>query len=86
MKKKTLKGVRDIVKERWSDYGDPKVNIGRIAKWWSSYCGKDVTGVDVCLMMIMLKLSRELVKHKDDNMVDIIGYLKIAQMFFKEKK
>lgn len=59
---------------RQSDYGTPERNIGCIAKMWSSYLGVNISPRDVCSMMILLKVSREVNAPKRDNAVDIAGY------------
>jgi len=64
---------------RQSDYGDPGVNIERIAGMWSAYLGTEVTGEQVCWMMTMVKASRDLVKSKRDNLVDAAGYLGLIE-------
>lgn len=68
--------------ERNEDYGPMKDSFEATAKIWSTTLRKkliaDITPEEVCLLMIGLKLSREGFKHKDDNLVDIIGYAEIS--------
>ena len=56
----------------------------RTAKLWSIILNKEVTSEQVCLCMVALKLSRQIHKHKDDNLVDIMGYLEIINQIRKE--
>lgn len=67
--------------ERRRDYGTPLLNFLRIAIRWSVYlktklnANSIITPLDVAMMMIEMKVSREQQTHKDDNFVDIIGYV-----------
>jgi hypothetical protein len=40
---------------------------------------------DVALMMVALKLSRECNKHKEDNLLDIAGYIGTIEKIIKER-
>jgi hypothetical protein len=62
---------------RANDYGEN--SLPRIAQYWSTYLGKDVTGRDVANLMILLKVAREGHKHKRDNYVDICGYAAMGE-------
>jgi hypothetical protein len=65
-----------IANDREETYGDPGVNIRRIAALWSAYLGTPLTAADVCWMMVLHKASRA--KHKPDhtdNETDAIGYI-----------
>lgn len=66
--------------ERQADYGHPSVDLGRTAKFWSAYLGKELTIRDVCWMMVFLKASRDLNKSKRDNLVDACGYLRCVEL------
>jgi len=39
---------------------------------------------DVPMMMILLKVSRERHKHKDDNLADIKGYARTCEMLYED--
>jgi hypothetical protein len=69
-----------LVEERGSDYGHPKEDFGRTAKLWSAIKGIEFTADDVALFMICVKLSREVHKHKLDNLDDIQGYAETKKM------
>lgn len=76
--------------ERQDQYGDPEDSFGKIAEYWSTYIqsmvppkftGEDVIYLgakDVAMMMALLKIAREANQHKEDNIVDAIGYLALA--------
>ena len=72
-----LNGSRD------ADYGDCVENFARIARLASIMCGKEITPYDACNVLIAVKLSREAYKHKEDNIVDMIGYLEILNKLKK---
>lgn len=73
---------------RQENYGHPKVNHDRIAILWNAYLkaraldkdGKPMLvpeklkGEDVAIMMVLLKIAREIHTKKRDNLVDMAGY------------
>lgn len=61
---------------RANDYGEN--SLPRVAQYWSTYLGKNVTGRDVANLMILLKVAREGHAVKRDNHVDIAGYVALA--------
>lgn len=76
-----------IVEERGKSYdkGDPTgtANLTRIAALWSAYLGVQVTALDVCWLMTLLKSSRS---RQDggaspDHTLDARGYLELAERF-----
>ena len=69
----------NIVGERAEHYGDPRVNLDRIAGLWSAYLGHPITAHDVAQMMVLVKISRSKVAKHDDNYTDAIGYTEIAR-------
>lgn len=73
-----LKARELINGERQSEYGDPRESFERIARFWSVYLGHEVSGKDVAMMMVLLKMSREMSRHKPDNLVDMAGYVGLA--------
>jgi hypothetical protein len=85
-----LKEVSEVVAgARNKDYGPPSVNLDRrTAALWSVYlnlikCDDDlpmvIDGVDVCNMMILLKIARIIENGRvKDNYADIAGYAAAA--------
>jgi len=71
---------RLVNEDRSNQYGHPKENFEVIAKLWSIILQKPITSHQVALCMILLKVSREAYKHKRDNLTDICGFAKIAEM------
>lgn len=65
---------------RRSTYGHPLLNFARIASLYNTYFegrfsnGQFITPIDIVYLNIMTKIAREKQIHKDDNVVDIIGY------------
>jgi hypothetical protein len=66
-----LNGSRD------ADYGDAVMNFEKIADIASAILGYEITPVEAVVTLISLKLSREMYKHKRDNIVDCQAYLEI---------
>lgn len=69
---------------RSRDYGHPRENHQRIAAIWSVQLGpilkRPLTPREVALMMIGLKLAREINTSIRDNLIDIAGYVKCCAM------
>ena len=72
-----LKQAEEMVcGHREQDYGTPENNFDIIAKLWTAYSGYDFSGVDVAMMMALLKIAR--IKSgtmTEDSFVDGCGYL-----------
>lgn len=64
---------------RQRDYGHPLTNHQRIADIWNVVLGNKLTKPiqprEAALMMICVKISREVNTPKRDNIVDIAGYV-----------
>jgi len=65
---------------RQDAYGHPRDNYRRLAAMWSAYLGIEITPVQAVDMMIAVKLSRQANAPKRDNLVDIAGYARVAEM------
>lgn len=65
---------------RRQDYGGVRGSFDKIALTWSAVLGIEVTGEQVGLCMIGMKLVRESHAHKHDNLVDIAGYARCLEM------
>lgn len=68
------------VLDRQEGYGSPYDNHGRTARIWSAMLGIEVTARMVCLLNIAQKVSRDTNAPKRDNLVDIAGYARCAEM------
>ena len=82
-----LREIAEIVGgERSKDYGPPSLNLDyRTATLWNAYLKvaapayDSLDGVDVCNMMILLKIARIVEDSKvKDNYADIAGYAAAA--------
>lgn len=87
-------GQRSILQEaaelvggqRNSDYGHPAKDFAKTAAIWNGILatklapGASIEPADVALCMIGVKLSREVNRHKRDNLVDIAGYAQTIMM------
>lgn len=65
---------RTIGGPRRGEYGAAMESFRRIALTWSAVLGVEVTGQQVALCMVGLKVCREANGHKHDSLVDICGY------------
>jgi len=66
---------------RQESYGTPEACMRQIGRGWGAILGgADLEPTTVTLMMIWLKTVREANKHGRDNLVDIAGYVEIADM------
>lgn len=76
--------------DRSRDYGHPRQNFQRIADLWDVYLANQpgdelrITPQDVAAMMILMKIARQQHTPKDDNLVDIAGYVKCWDMLRDE--
>lgn len=87
-----IEELLDMKKER---YGDAIENMDTLSELWTVYLkrrgllkdGKKLSGADCCMMNVLFKVNREANKHTEDNenIIDIIGYTKIAQRFWENK-
>lgn len=70
--------------DRQGAYGGPEDSFGLIANLWTDYLdarGYMLTPRDVAKMMVLLKIARDTTgKPKRDNLVDIAGYARCAEM------
>lgn len=81
-----FKEAEDIIKgARRSEYGSPLHSCQHIAKMWNAYLKLDhvITAENVAFMMVLFKMGRESFKHKRDNLVDMLGYIGVAEMVQK---
>jgi hypothetical protein len=82
--------LRITTGDRQNSYGHPLEDFSRTAALWTSLLGEKlrskITPEEVALCMVCLKLSREMNKHKQDNLVDIAGYINCLHMLIEEKK
>lgn len=76
--------------DRQASYGRPEDNHGLTAALWTAFlqaraCGDpqraiEIDDRDVCILNILQKISREAFSPKRDNLVDIAGYARNAEM------
>ena len=76
---------KDLINgQRQQDYGSTEENFKTIAQLWTEYTGALITSVDVCCMMLLLKIAR--VKNgtgTEDCFSDMVGYATLAGELFK---
>ena len=93
-----LKEVSEVVAgARNKDYGPPKVNLDqRTAALWNTYLRTirskyhidiNINGIDVCNMMILLKMARTIEDPTvKDNYADIAGYAAAAWEIVEDRR
>lgn len=66
--------------DRRREHGDPKATHIHIAALWTAYLAdRRITGHDVAMMLLLVKVGRITTgNHNPDNYVDICGYAGIA--------
>lgn len=79
-----LEALEVINGQRIDQYGNPEDSFDIIAEFWSSYTGVPLKGKDVAMMMVLLKIAREMKTHRRDNIVDACGYLALKADMVKE--
>lgn len=68
-----------VLGDRNESYGNPAEDYAKVAKMWSGLLHpilkRDITPQEAILMMVLLKMSREVHSPKPDNIIDAHGYL-----------
>jgi len=65
--------------DREQTHGPKLENHQNIASLWSAYLGREISPLDVALMMALLKIGRtKCGSHNVDDYVDLIGYGAVA--------
>lgn len=78
--------AQDIVDgKRREDYGHPAENHARTAAMWSAYLGVPITPRQVCVLNILQKCSRDAHSATHDNLVDVAGWSRNAQLCTPEE-
>lgn len=79
--------------ERRHTYGDAKESTERIAKFWNVYLSDrldestaPLDAEDVAMMMVLMKVSRQMWSDHRDNLVDICGYAELANLILDEER
>jgi hypothetical protein len=67
-----------IVNERRKVREQPGPHFKRLAAVWSGILGTQITPEQCCMMLALLKITREWYMHDDDNVADAIGYLTLV--------
>jgi ribosomal protein L20 len=73
-----------VMGDRGDAYGDPAHKYRVMAKMWSAILNQEITPEQVVLCMLAVKLTRETIKHKRDNLVDLAGYSLVLDMLSRD--
>lgn len=72
--------------DRNKDYGHPKDNHGCTAALWSAFLTKafdfpiELNMRQVCMLNALQKMARDAHAEKEDNLIDVIGYMLNAEI------
>lgn len=70
---------------RRQEYGGCLESFERIAAMWSAYVGVALTGEDVAMLMVLLKVCRAKQGQHRDSLVDIAGYTRCVTLMQEER-
>jgi len=76
--KEIMAEAAETLDERGLDYGHPAINIKRIANLWTTYFGREIDPLDVCICMALVKVSRIVETPNRDSFVDLVSYAALA--------
>jgi hypothetical protein len=91
---KGLEEVREIFNNRGLEYGKVEDSFDKIKDYWNIYINSNfleyeqikLNQVDVCNLMILLKVARNRKGYyKQDNFIDISGYSLIANSIIESE-
>ncbi len=77
--------------DRQRSYSPPQRDYAKTAKIWSGILyeklkpGVEISPTEAVLMMVGMKISREVFKHGRDNLVDAAGYIACAERIEENK-
>ena len=69
--------------DRLSAYGPVAEDFGRTAAIYSAMMGRPTSPVELICALLAVKLSREMHKHKRDNLVDLCGYAELLNQLLE---
>lgn len=83
LKKSIFEKAEDLINgDRQQSYGPALSMCKHIAEMWNAYLGLygnlGISPEQVPYMMVLFKMARESYKHKEDNLVDMLGYIGVA--------
>ena len=88
---KIFKKCKKILRDRNKQYGNSNNMFYTTFRLWNGYLlHKNKTSVisplDIPILMALHKIAREANEHKEDNLIDAINYLALAnEMYGKDK-
>jgi hypothetical protein len=80
-----LQEAQTVVEERAAKYGSPVINMKRIAAFWSVFLEREILPEQVCEMMVLVKIAREMNSPDEDNSRDTAGYAHCWDLCVKDR-
>ncbi len=77
------KAIDLVSGDRAKAYGNPLIQARRVCLMWEAITGHKFTPKEFELCMLTLKISREVGKEQEDNLVDIVGYALVLERVYK---
>jgi hypothetical protein len=76
--------VNDRSEEQDREYGPFSEGMDRAASIFNGMSGLNITGKEMYIALIALKLSRESYNHKRDNLLDAAAYMQGLENYINE--
>lgn len=65
---------------RAEEYGHPAEHWALVGRLWTAYLGTEVSALDACVLMVLLKQARLRHGYHHDSVVDTAGYARVQQL------
>lgn len=78
--KLVLRAIQLVGGERGQAYGHPLDDYTRTAEIFRAMTGRFLTAKEAATFMMAVKMSREQNAHRDDNVIDLVGYILCVDM------
>lgn len=82
----STKAIEIVQGARNEQYGNPVESFKKISQLASLKTNKEITTLDCVRVLQAVKEVRESYKHKEDNLIDLIGYIEIENMIINSEK
>jgi Domain of unknown function (DUF6378) len=76
-----LEEANDVVSgSRTETYGHPSDNLEKLRPLWEGILGINISDDQIAFCMVALKMARHLTNPARDNLVDMAGWSRVAEM------